>query len=363
MFGLTVNRAPLFTSYLVAERRAFANDPVVFLDVGARDGIRDEWAAFGDQIKVYGFEPDEEECARLASAAPPGVTFLPMALGASSESATLYETALSLSSGLHKTRMEYFNRFLNRDNGIIVGERTIAVHALDDVVRSYGIAHVDFIKLDAEGAELDILKGGRKLLAAAGVLGVLSEIRLHPEINGSPPFSALDTFLREHGFHLFDLAINRHSRMALPYPGLLDWRLPSGKRFFAYTTRGQLQDGDALYFRDPLIDQGGVVNRLSPVDVLKLCALMEVYSLSDCAAELLMAQAERLKPLVDVGHALDLLATGIHGSPISYRDYLDAYFADPTPTPDAGAGLAPSEEAVSLKQRMAQAIGRFVARK
>ena len=152
-------------------------------------------------------------------------------------------------------------------------------------MRDHDIPPFDFIKLDAEGAELDILKGGAEAVASQRLLGVLSEIRLHAEINGSPPFSSLDAFLRSQGFSLYDLSVNHHSRTALPYPQLADYRLPSGKRFYAYTTHGQLQDGDALYFRDLF---GGT--DLDPVRLLKICALLEIYSLNDCAAELIVAK-------------------------------------------------------------------------
>jgi len=315
------------TAYVVQQLRAFERDPVVIFDVGARDGVNSEWAVFGDQARVYCFEPDEEECRRLGANAPPHVRYIATALGRSSGAATLFETKLAYSTGLYKTRMEYFGRFLNRDNGITVAERTVAVRSLDEVVSSAGIAHIDFIKLDAEGAELDILEGAKVALGAGNFLGVLSEIRLHREINGSPPFASLDAFLQDHGLRLFDLSINRHSRMTLPYPQTANHRLPSGERFFAYTTRGQIQDGDALYFRDHLLAPAR-----SALDILKTAAMMEIYSLNDCAAELIDANREQLMSIVNPDRLLDLLASGIAGRPVSHRQYVDGYFSDAAPS-------------------------------
>ena len=296
---------------------------MVIFDVGGRGGINQEWTAFGDQLQVYCFEPDEEECRRLAAAAPAQVKYIPQALSDSKRTAALYEAKLAASTSLYKTRMDYFGRFLNSDNGITVGQRTVDVRPLDEVVKDYGVGRIDFIKLDAEGAELDILKGGVEAIAKGGILGVLSEIRFHREINGSPPFAELDAFLRSRNFHLYDIDANRHSRRALPYPSAADYRTATGERFFGYTTRGQVQDGDALYFRDLL---GGTA---SPVGMLKLCALMEIYSLNDCAAELVVANRESLRECADPDKLLDLLASGIAGRSTHYQDYLTAYFRDP----------------------------------
>ncbi|UYN97328.1 MAG: FkbM family methyltransferase [Enhydrobacter sp.] len=329
MTGLVVNLAPIMTEHLVSERRVFAAQPLVIFDVGARGGVNPEWAVFGDQLQVFCFEPDETECKRLTTNAPPQIKYLPYALGRSSGAATLYEAELPASSSLYKTRMEYFGRFVNRDNGMTVSERKITVRTLDEVAAAARISYADFIKLDTEGAELDVLVGGKNTLNSGGVLGILSEIRFHQEINQSPPFASLDELLREQGFRLYDIHANRHSRLALPYPQRAEYRLPTGERFFAYTTRGQVQDGDALYFRDLLLS-----SPRSPLSVLKLCSLMEIYSLGDCAAELIIANKERLRSIADPEKLLDLLASGIRGSTVSYRDYMAEYFAPQLPPGD-----------------------------
>lgn len=345
MCAFSINKTPLMVAHLVQDLCVFEHDPIVIFDIGARGGVNLEWAIFGNQIRVYCFEPDEEECNRLRAGAPSGVQYIASAVGRVSGVATLFEAKLPYSSGLYKTRMEYFGRFLNRDNGVTVAERTVAVKSLDDIVASENIDHLDFVKLDAEGAELDILEGARVMMEKGSLVGVLTEIRLHREINGSPPFADLDTFLRDRGFRLFDLEVNRHSRRTLPYPQVADYRLPSGKRFFAYTTRGQVQDGDALYFRDYLL-----APPRSAISILKAAALMEIYSLNDCAAELIEANHERLRELVDPDKLLDLLASGMAGRTISYQEYIRTYFSDP------GAEAKPHPDEV-VRPKAAPAAG------
>ncbi len=81
MHSFAINYAPLMTSFLVKETAVFRDDPIVLLDVGARGGVGREWKVFGDQLRAYAFESDEEECRRLAAAAPPNLKYIPRALG------------------------------------------------------------------------------------------------------------------------------------------------------------------------------------------------------------------------------------------------------------------------------------------
>ncbi len=332
MHLFAINYTPLMTSFLVHQTAIFRENPIVILDVGARGGIGPQWDVFGDQIRVYAFEPDEEECARLAATAPSYLTYIPKALGQARGRQTLYHAYNPASSGLYRTRMEYFDRLLNRENGVTVGESIVEVASLDEVLADYNVPPVDFIKLDVEGAELDVLKGGKKFLSGHSPLGLLSEIRFHEEINGSPPFAAFDTFLREHGLRLFDMQFHYQSRRALPYRGLGHNRRPDGKYYFSYTTQGQLLDGDALYFRDFLLPEDKpLIGQVPAVDILKLCAFLEIFSKNDCAAELLLASRDRIDALVDSTRLLDLLATGTNGSPTTFERYASRYFVDPPP--------------------------------
>jgi FkbM family methyltransferase len=222
MRTFSINATPLMSNYLVRTVKAFAAEPVIILDIGARGGFNKEWAVFEDQCRIFCFEPDQQESARLSAEVPSHVTYIPCAVGGKSGRAILYETQFAASSGLFKTNMDYFGRLLNRDNAVVVAEHTVDVQTLDEILPAFAIPRPDFIKLDVEGAEVDVLKGGLRYLTAS-LLGVLSEIRFQPEINGSPTFGALDTLLQSQGLRLFDLQFYHQSRRTLPYPGIHDF--------------------------------------------------------------------------------------------------------------------------------------------
>ena len=327
MAMIEINRNPSMTRYLVKDTNVFRDDPVTIVDVGARWGFNSEWEVFGKHLRVYCFEPDEEECRRLNASAARNVRYIPCALGRLAGEATFYETRLSASSGLYRTNMSYFSRLLNRDNGVTVAERTIRLQTLAGALRQFGVNAIDFIKLDVEGAELDVLMGGEPYLTEGMLLGVLAEVRFQEEINGCPIFWQLDEYIRRFGFRLYDLHFTHLSRHALPYPGVADYRTPEGERFFAYTTHGQIMDGDALYFRDLLIPANrGYRAAVSAAQLLKMAALLELYCLNDCAAELILAHQQQLQKEVDCRVLLELLTPETNGRKLSHDDYLKKYF-------------------------------------
>src|SRR6266851_54089 len=98
--------------YLTQDLGAFNNDPIMAVDIGARDGFSSEWSVFASGARIFGFEPDQAECARLNATAPPHVTYIPTALGRARQEQTLYEANLSYSTGLYASNMEFFSRLL-----------------------------------------------------------------------------------------------------------------------------------------------------------------------------------------------------------------------------------------------------------
>ena len=355
MTTITINHNPQMTRHLAQQTTVFRDDPVTVVDVGARWGFNSEWQAFGEHLRVFCFEADADECRRLNERAPSGVKYLPYAVGRAEGAASFYVNRVGASSGIYKTNMDYFSRLLNRDNGVVVSESQVTLVTLRNALREFGVGHIDFIKLDVEGAELDVLAGGQDYLKDGRLLGVLSEIRFQEEINGSPTFSELDQFLRGFGLRLFDLQFHHQSRHVLPYPGLSDYRTPQGERFFAYTDRGQIMDGDALYFRDLMVPANQQHRAAASVaQLLKAAAFLEIYSFNDCAAELIVLHRDKLQPAVDCDRLLDLLVPEVDGMRMGYDDYLRRYF-------DPRGGVFVNVTVDSAREQIAAELARIYA--
>ena len=85
----------------------------------------------------------------------------------------------------------------------------ISVTTLDQFVDKSGEDLPDFLKLDVEGSQLDILKGGGRTLDQ--VLGIELEVWFTRIYEDQPLFSDITDFLEEKGFELIDVARSNFS--------------------------------------------------------------------------------------------------------------------------------------------------------
>ena len=361
MNEITINPRPAMCKYIAQEANLLKDSPVSIADVGSRYGYNQEWEAFDPYMKVICFEPDIEECALLNSMNNPKAQFIPTALFGTKGQRTFYETRLPDSAGLYRSNMNFFNRLLNRDNAETINERLINVDTLDNALKQENVARLNFLKLDAEGAELDILQGANLTLSDPRLFGILSEFQFHPEINGSPTFWELDKFLQSQGFRLFNIGTNFQSRRDMPYPGVTDYFLSNGERFYAYTEHGQVMGGDVLYFRDLFLEQNrDIAEALNPLDIIKFAAFFEIYHHNDAAAELIIKYREKIKPIADFSELLNKLTPEISDKKFSYDEYMVSYFHqdtsfganDPKVPPTKGIDLE-AEVEDALDQRSA----------
>lgn len=145
--------------------------------------------------EVIGFEPQEQECAKLSALNHPGHTFLPWFIGDGARH-TFHECAHGATSSLFEPNlplMEKFQRLAPLSR--VVRKTEVATRRLDDIPE---VAGTDFLKLDVQGAELLVLAGAGETLKNVGV--VHTEVEFVPLYKNQPLFSDIDLCLRKHGF-------------------------------------------------------------------------------------------------------------------------------------------------------------------
>ena len=79
-------------------------------------------------------------------------------------------------------------------------EREIQVDtvSLDYFVKAANIDRIDFIKIDVQGAELEIFRGGERSLK--DVVAIVTEVEFEPIYVGQTIYEDVSIYLREQGF-------------------------------------------------------------------------------------------------------------------------------------------------------------------
>lgn len=229
--------------------------PVEVLDVGANpiEGDAPYKALLEAGLaRVTGFEPQDGPRAELEARKSAAETYLPHALGAGG-AAELYLYDHSGFTSLYPIRQDVarlvgFGRS-TRPKGSIPVETA----RLDDLA---AVGRVDFLKIDVQGAERDIIAAGRAKLADAVL--IQTEVRFIPLYDGEPGFAALDMELRGQGFQFHDFAFLKRAALRSDSHGALR---PRANR--------QVVDGDAFYIRDLTRDD------LSDAQLMRLAVLAE----------------------------------------------------------------------------------------
>jgi len=172
--------------------------PTVIVDVGANpiDGEPPYKRMLAAGLcDVVGFEPQPEALARLQSMAGPRERYLPYALG-DGTTRTLHVCSLDGMTSLlvpDTAHLALFNLFPTW--GEVKTTLPVATRRLDDIAE---IAHMDFLKMDIQGSERDVLTHGRARLAET--VAVQTEVSFITLYEGQPTFGEMDGMMRELGF-------------------------------------------------------------------------------------------------------------------------------------------------------------------
>ena len=169
-----LNPNPKFTKELVKEK-LFANDNLVVVDVGARKGFEKHWNHYAEQVNLIGFEPNQEsykEC--LEKKSNNQTSYYPYALDRKKGEKDFYITSYLSACGFYVPDKKIIKRFGSEDFFNIKEVTKVSTIDLDSFCNENSVQNIDFIKLDTEGSELDILKGGEKTLIKSVLILLLN---------------------------------------------------------------------------------------------------------------------------------------------------------------------------------------------
>jgi len=144
---------------------------------------------------VVGFEPQPDALNSLNQQKGSLETYLPYALGDGFEH-TLYlcrESGMSSLLRPNSRTLKCFNLF--SEFGRVVDLQIVQTRRLDDVAE---IEVLDLMKIDVQGSELSVFRGGSRKLHDA--VAVQTEVSFVPLYENQPTFGDVDQELRHQGF-------------------------------------------------------------------------------------------------------------------------------------------------------------------
>jgi FkbM family methyltransferase len=178
---VTPDSLNLVTPYVLYEQEDWFEEEIGFLrlflqpgqqaiDVGANYGIYtlSIAKAVGPTGAVWAFEPASSTAA-----------FLEQGIAANKFTQVILErSALSRECGSAQLTLNNDPELnaLTRANETAGASETVPVATLDDCLQRYGWKHIDFLKIDAEGEEANIIEGGRRFFADLSPL-ILYEVK------------------------------------------------------------------------------------------------------------------------------------------------------------------------------------------
>jgi hypothetical protein len=317
---------------LLRQRGVFEHHPLVLVDVGCAGGIDEAWRAFGPTLVARGYDTDVDACEEAQAREPFGNVLYQARYVGLPEGHPFVERRQAEAARWPNTNIwgrVTAGHLAARQLGVVASQsarRTADptdVLGVDAIVREEQLPTVDFVKVDVDGPDFEVLESAREVLAEQQVLAVGLEVNWFGSASPTEnTFHNTDLFMRQQGYDLFGVTVRAYSRTDLPAPFAYD--------VFAQTRFGQPYQGDAIYVRDLAAPYHEELAASYPPDkLIKLACVYELIGLPDCAAEVISYFRPRLDDFGDIEPLLDALTPPFLGEQLTYREYLARFEAEP----------------------------------
>ena len=262
------------------QARELDSEPFHLLDFGCSGGIGPEWRLLEPRLRAVGIDINESEVACLNQAEKnPNVRYVAGNLELSPEHPIRKERGTPFVCESHKAfaKTSAWDAYSRRKKHPETPQRNSKPEYVnfEKVLEEAGFGYVDFIKIDVDGPDFDILQALEPSLGRLQVLGLKLEVNFNGSSNPHDhTFHNMDRLMRKNGFDLYGLELRKYTKNALP--GRFEGD------FFGQTIKGALAQGDALYFLNQ------IPPNYSQIKILKLISLMTLLDQVDSAADHLL---------------------------------------------------------------------------
>lgn len=174
----------------------------IWIDVGAHYGeFTFEMAIHNPDLRVYAFEPNLKLAAERFGLLP-NFVMIPMAVAEIDGSMDFFINANDDSSSLLPLNSEGVRNWKGGEKLRIVEKITVPTIRLDTFMNLAGIAHVDYLEIDAQGADLSIVKSAGDRLKDIHKITLEVAISPIPLYQGAASKEEIVSYLDRAGFTL-----------------------------------------------------------------------------------------------------------------------------------------------------------------
>jgi FkbM family methyltransferase len=174
----------------------------IWIDVGAHFGEKTlESALQKPGLRVYAFEPMPESAARIADCLP-NYTVLPIAIAEHDGFAAFHVNAFEAASSLLPFNPLGLSQWKGGEVLKVVETRQVPTLRLDTFLNKAGIPRVDFLKIDAQGSDLAVVRSAGTRLRDIARIHLEVQTAPLPLYEGSAAKQAVVAYLQNAGFSL-----------------------------------------------------------------------------------------------------------------------------------------------------------------
>lgn len=153
--------------------------------------------------RIIAFEVEKKLCDDLNKTARPGLEYHAVALGGAGERRRFFETRHPMCSSLYEPDENLLARYHGLEVVSLARVQEIETVRLDTYASEQNMSDFDFMKIDVQGAELDVFRGAVNSLK--GIVALISEVEFAPIYRDQPLFGDVCGFLsgQDLAFHKF----------------------------------------------------------------------------------------------------------------------------------------------------------------
>jgi len=186
----------------------------IWIDVGAHEGETTfPYAAADPSLLVYAFEPNLHAASRIMGRLRNYVV-LPIAIAEKDGSAELQLNAYEQSSSLLPADEAGVKSWVTEQEFKVVGSVTVPTMRLDTFLNGAAIESVDFLKVDAQGLDLEVVKSAGDRLGDVAKLQLEATTVAYRQYEGAPGKSVIVEYMQSKGFRLAAEEIQSHGQEA-----------------------------------------------------------------------------------------------------------------------------------------------------